>query len=140
MSHDTRSANRALRGHGGRSQLGNEDLVGRQNTIRANISAFHPLISYKNEFMLWLILGVFTWLGSFIRTRHDLALEIVALKQQLIVLKRRTKRRRLRWSDWLFWVIMRRVLSGCDRHREYSRGEYDSRKHEWHLSRAACER
>jgi hypothetical protein len=43
---------------------GNEDLIGRQNIIRANISAFHPLISYKDEFMLWLILGVFTWLGS----------------------------------------------------------------------------
>jgi hypothetical protein len=29
---------------------------------------YHPLLGYKDEFMLWLILGVFTWLGSFIRT------------------------------------------------------------------------
>jgi hypothetical protein len=37
--------------------------------------------------MLALIWGVFAWLRSFIRSRHDLGLEIVALRQQLIVLK-----------------------------------------------------
>jgi hypothetical protein len=71
MSHETRSASRASAGRWRAvHNWGNEDLVGRQNTIRANI--------------------------CFIRTRHDLALEIVALKHQLIVLKRRTKRKRLR--------------------------------------------
>jgi hypothetical protein len=49
--------------------------------------------------MLWLMLALFTWLRSFVRSRHDLGLEIVALRQQLIVLKRRTKRARLRHSD-----------------------------------------
>src|SRR5258708_4182716 len=33
--------------------------------------------------MLALIWGVFAWLRSFIRTRHDLGLEIVALRQQV---------------------------------------------------------
>ena len=61
--------------------------------------------------MHWLILGLFTWLRSFVRSRHDLGLEIVALRQQLVVLKRRTKRARLRRSDRLFWVILRRVWS-----------------------------
>ena len=61
--------------------------------------------------MLGLICGVFTWLGSFIRSRHDLGLEIVALRQQLMVLKRRTKRAHLRRSDRLFWVLLRRVWS-----------------------------
>src|ERR1700720_4428859 len=59
--------------------------------------------------MLWLMLGLFTWLRSFIRSRHDLGLEIVALRQQLVVLKRRTKRARLRRSGRLFWVILSRV-------------------------------
>src|SRR5580658_9418821 len=59
--------------------------------------------------MCGLIWGVFTWLRSFIRSRHDLGLEIVALRQQLLVLKRRTKRARLRRSDRLFWVLLRRV-------------------------------
>jgi putative transposase len=59
--------------------------------------------------MLGLIWGVFTWLRSFIRSRHDLGLEIVALRQQLMILKRRTKRAHLRRSDRLFWVLLRRT-------------------------------
>ena len=59
--------------------------------------------------MLALIWGVFTWLRSFIRSRHDLGLEIVALRQQLTVLKRPAKRARLRRSDRLFWVLLRRA-------------------------------
>ena len=59
--------------------------------------------------MLW---GVFTWLRSFIRSRHDLGLEIVALRHQLMILKRRTKRPRLRRSDRLFWVLLRRAWPG----------------------------
>ena len=39
--------------------------------------------------MLALIWGAFAWVRSFIRSRHDLGLEFVALRQQLIVLKRR---------------------------------------------------
>ena len=59
--------------------------------------------------MLWLILVLFTWLRSCVRSRSDLGLEIVALRQQLIVLKRGTKRPRLRYSDRLFWVTLRRL-------------------------------
>ncbi len=46
--------------------------------------------------MFRLIWAGFIWLRSFIRSRHDLGLEIVALRQQLVVLKRRTKRAHLR--------------------------------------------
>jgi hypothetical protein len=35
---------------------------------------------YKHGFMLWLMLALFTWLRSFVRSRHDLGLEIVALE------------------------------------------------------------
>jgi putative transposase len=59
--------------------------------------------------MLWLITAVFTWLQGYVRSRHDLGLEIVALRHQLIVLKRRTKRARLRHSDRVFWVTLRRL-------------------------------
>jgi putative transposase len=59
--------------------------------------------------MLGLICGVFIWLGSFIRSRHDLGPEIVALQQQLVVLKRRSKRAHVRRSDRLFWVLLRRA-------------------------------
>src|SRR5580704_16369481 len=61
--------------------------------------------------MIALIWGGFIWLRSFIRSRHDLGLEIVALRQQLVVLKRRTKRAHLRRSDRLFWVLRHRVWS-----------------------------
>jgi hypothetical protein len=84
-------------------------VVGRQNTVgeRAQPDALQSC--YKNGFMLGLICGVFIWLGSFLRSRHDLGLEIVALRQQLIVLKRRTKRVQVHSSDRLFWVLLRRV-------------------------------
>ena len=59
--------------------------------------------------MLRLIWAGFIWLRSFIRSRDDLGLEIVALRQQLAVLKRRTKRAHLRRADRLFWVLLRRV-------------------------------
>jgi putative transposase len=59
--------------------------------------------------MLWLTLAFFTWLRSFIRSRHELGLEIVALRQQVIVLKRRTKRARLRHFDRVFWVTLRKL-------------------------------
>jgi len=52
---------------------------------------------------------LFTWLRSCVRSRSDLGLEIVALRQQLIVLKRGTKRPRLRYSDRLFCVTLRRL-------------------------------
>ena len=65
--------------------------VGRQNKV-GSFQRRTLQSCYKNGLMLGLIWGVFTWLRSFIRSRHDLGLEIVALRQQLMVLKRRTKR------------------------------------------------
>jgi putative transposase len=59
--------------------------------------------------MLRLIWSVLIWLRGFIQSRHDLGLEIVALRQQLVVLKPRTGRVHLRRSDRLFWVLLRRV-------------------------------
>ncbi len=41
--------------------------------------------------------------------QSQLIAENIALKQQIIVLKRTTKRARIRDSDRLFWVLMRRL-------------------------------
>jgi hypothetical protein len=50
------------------------------------------------------------WLGILIRAavreRRDLALENLALRQQLAVLKRRKRVPRLRRKDRLFWVVL----------------------------------
>ena len=61
--------------------------------------------------MLRLPLSFFWWLAAFIRSRHEVALELVALRQQLIVLKRKNPRPRLSQWDRLFWVGLRRFWS-----------------------------
>ncbi len=61
--------------------------------------------------MFQLLFGVLFWFSAFLRSRHDLALELVALRQQLGVLKRKHPRPRLDRFDRLFWLALRRVWS-----------------------------
>src|SRR5215472_11441915 len=61
--------------------------------------------------MLPLCFTFFCWVASFFRSRHDLGLELVALRQQLGVLKRKNPRPRLDAWDRLFWVALRRAWS-----------------------------
>jgi hypothetical protein len=58
--------------------------------------------------MLWLLLGLFR--RSF-RSRRDLLLENLALRQQLLVLKRRNTKPRLNRVDRLFWIVAKRLWS-----------------------------
>jgi putative transposase len=52
----------------------------------------------------------FSWsTGGFFRSRYNLGLEILALRQQLDVLKRKTPRPGLRRQDRVFWVLLRRI-------------------------------
>jgi hypothetical protein len=54
------------------------------------------------------------WLGAILRlfrTRQDLLVENLALRQQLTVFKRRTQRPKLAVLDKLFWVLARRFWS-----------------------------
>jgi putative transposase len=54
------------------------------------------------------------WLGAvlrFFRTRQNLMLENLALRQQLVVLKRRHPKPRIGLLDKLFWVTLRRLWS-----------------------------
>src|SRR5215472_16407983 len=46
------------------------------------------------------------------RSHHSLLLENLALRQQLVVLKRRHPRPRLNLFDRLFWLLVRRCWSG----------------------------
>ena len=58
------------------------------------VSLFVPMLAYFRAFLL---------------TRHSLALEIAALRQQLAVFKRKQPRPQLRNSDRLFWIFLRRL-------------------------------
>lgn len=59
------------------------------------------------------MIEILRWLGILIsaavRGRRDLALENLALRQQLAVLKRRKRVPRLRRTDRLFWVVLSRL-------------------------------
>ena len=46
---------------------------------------------------------------SFFRHQHNRALEVMALRHQLMVLKRQTRRPRLRRSDRYLWLVLMRV-------------------------------
>ena len=59
--------------------------------------------------MLRLILSFFWWFAAFFRSRHDLGFELVALRQQVGVLKRKNPRPRLGRWDRLFWITLRRL-------------------------------
>jgi len=55
-----------------------------------------------------LFLAFLSWFGAFFRSRHDLGLELVALRQQVGVLKRKNPRPKLSRRDRLFWLGLRR--------------------------------
>jgi putative transposase len=54
-------------------------------------------------------LFILSCLSAFFRSRYNLALEILALRQQLGVLKRRRPHPRLRIQDRIFWTLLRRL-------------------------------
>jgi putative transposase len=62
--------------------------------------------------VLEFISAILAALRVFFRGRGDSALEILALRQQLAVFKRKHPRPNLSSSDRLFWTILRRIWSG----------------------------
>ena len=58
--------------------------------------------------MTRLLPAFLSWFGTFFRSRNDLGLELVALRHQLAVLKRKNPRPRLSRWDRLFWLTLRR--------------------------------
>ena len=61
--------------------------------------------------MLEFIVALLAPVGVFFRSRHDTAIEILALRQQVAALKRKRLRRKLNTFDRLFWTTLRRVWS-----------------------------
>lgn len=59
--------------------------------------------------MISFLGGIFLFFSSFFQSRNNLALEIIALRQQLGVLSRKHPRPRLRIGDRLFWVLLHRL-------------------------------
>jgi len=61
--------------------------------------------------MVELILSLVAAVRVFFRNRSDVALEVLALRQQLVVLKRKRPRPELNSSDRLFWTMLRHCSS-----------------------------
>jgi hypothetical protein len=61
--------------------------------------------------MVDFVLAMLAGMGAFFRSRSDLALEILALRQQVAVLKRKRPRPLLNSSDRLFWTLLRQFWS-----------------------------
>lgn len=59
-----------------------------------------------------VLVAIATYLGAFFLPRHMLALECAALRQQLVVLKRKQPRPNLGAADRLFWRFLRHIYSG----------------------------
>src|SRR4051794_12104391 len=59
--------------------------------------------------MMTAIYAMLAYLRAFLIARHRLALEAVALRQQLAVYKRRQPRPKLNRIDRLFWVVVRQI-------------------------------
>jgi putative transposase len=57
------------------------------------------------------VLALFAAIRVFFRSRSDTALEVLALRQQVAVLRRKRPRPKLNTSDRLFWTTLRRVWS-----------------------------
>jgi len=62
--------------------------------------------------MFLLVRYFLGWLVGIMRTRRDLVLENLALRQQLLALQASRPRHRLRPLDKLFWLMLRRAWSG----------------------------
>ena len=64
---------------------------------------------YKFGPMIEFVVDLLICLGIFFRSRYNLGFEILALRHQLRVLKRRNSRPRLRLRDRMYWVLLRRL-------------------------------
>ncbi len=56
-----------------------------------------------------MLLALLETARSALKTRGELAIENLALRQQLAVLKRSVKQPRIADSDRIFWILLRRL-------------------------------
>ena len=83
------------------------------SNMRSSAVAFPSDVTsyYNGESVPEFILSILAVIRVFFRSRRDTALEILALRQQLAVLKRKRPRPPLRSLDRLFWTLLRRSWS-----------------------------
>jgi hypothetical protein len=67
---------------------------------------------FKIALMISFGMAVLAYVRAFLIHRHQLGLEVAALRQQLAVFKRRQARPKLRNLDRFFWVALRQLWSG----------------------------
>src|SRR5439155_25520898 len=84
-------------------------VVLRQNSVRSQVVDQSALIRRESRPMIALLLHLLRLLPFLCGGHRQLALENLALRQQLAVYKRTTNRPRLRRSDRVLWVWLSRV-------------------------------
>jgi hypothetical protein len=89
----------------GHQNLGNDKKVTAEAESRTNSDRSPSNI----RLMVTFLLAILAYVLALVSSRHRLALEAVALRQQLAVYNRKQPRLKLRPSDRLFWVILRQV-------------------------------
>jgi len=71
----------------------------------------HVTPFYKREFVPELILTLLAVVRVYFRSRCNTAIEILALRQQVAVLKRKRRRPKLNFWDRLYWTALRYLWS-----------------------------
>jgi len=66
---------------------------------------------YNGNFVTEFILSILAVIRVFFRSRTDTAMEVLALRQQVAVLKRKRPRPKLNSWDRIFWTALRRGWS-----------------------------
>ncbi len=61
---------------------------------------------------MWLLRTIVLFLRTLLRDRAELAMENLALRQQLAILEQTAKRPQLRKRDRIFWVWLSRLWAG----------------------------
>ena len=90
--------------------------MGHQNSVRVQNQqlglppGLHQRV--RCEVMIALVLAVIAYCRAFFIGRHHLGLEVAALRQQLVVFKRKRPRPHLCDLDRAFWVALRRLWPG----------------------------
>ena len=69
-------------------------------------------LAYDLTLLAGLLLSVYFCLRELLKKRRDLALENLALRQHLVVLKRSKKRLKIKLQDRLFWICLARTWAG----------------------------
>ena len=64
-----------------------------------------------NGMLSWLIC-LLEMIGAILKSRRQLALENLALRQQLVMLKQSVKRPRVSTIDRVFWVLFSKYVDG----------------------------